>query len=198
MATTLSKQSGASRTSPVLRGNWVCEVLLGDKLPKPPKGVPQLPDVVPAGLTERQLIEKHSSEAACAKCHVRIDPIGFSLEGFDAIGRTRTHAPDQPPFDTRTKLADGTEIDGLDGLRTYLLTSRRDEFVRQFCRKLLGYALGRAVQLSDEPLLDEMQIKLKADGYRVSVAVEAIVQSRQFRTIRTDDGASREQVSGNE
>jgi hypothetical protein len=198
MATTLSKQSGASRTSPILRGNWVCEVLLGDKLPKPPKGVPLLPDVVPAGLTERQLIEKHSSDVACAKCHAKIDPIGFSLEGFDAIGRARKSAPDQPPVDTRAKLADGTEIDGIDGLRTYLLTIRRDELVRQFCRKLLGYALGRAVQLSDEPLLDEMQTKLKVDGYRVNVAVEAIVQSRQFRTIRTDDGASRERERGSE
>jgi hypothetical protein len=185
MATTLSKQSGASRTSPILRGNWVCEVLLGDKLPKPPKGVPLLPDVVPAGLTERQLIEKHSSDAACAKCHAKIDPIGFSLEGFDAIGRARARVPDQAPVDTRAKLADGTEIDGIDGLRTYLLTTRRDEFVRQFCRKLLGYALGRAVQLSDEPLLDEMQRQLEGTGFRFSVAVETIVRSKQFRHQRS-------------
>jgi hypothetical protein len=185
MASTLSKQSGASRTSPILRGNWVCEVLLGEKLPRPPKGVPVLPDTVPAGLTERQLIEKHSSVAACAKCHARIDPIGFSLEGFDAIGRDRRSAADLPKIDTKTKLADGTEIDGLDGLRNNLLTTRRDEFVRQFCRKLLGYALGRGVQLSDEPLLDEMQSLLKANGYHVSVAIDAIVHSRQFLTVRT-------------
>ena len=183
MASTLSKQSGASRTSPILRGNWVSEVLLHEKLPKPPKGVPQLPDVVPAGLTERQLIEQHSSVAACAKCHARIDPFGFSLENFDGIGRSRASV--QPPIDTRTKLLDGTEIHGLDGLRSYLLTTRRDDFVRQFCRKLLGYALGRAVELSDEPLLDEIQVRLKANGYRMSVAVEAIVQSPQFTKIRT-------------
>ncbi|MBC7816132.1 MAG: DUF1592 domain-containing protein [Planctomycetaceae bacterium] len=183
MASTLSKQSGASRTSPILRGNWVSEVLLHEKLPKPPKGVPQLPDVVPAGLTERQLIEKHSSVAACAKCHARIDPFGFSLENFDGIGRSR--AAVQPPIDTRTKLLDGTEINGLDGLRSYLLTTRRDDFIRQFCRKLLGYALGRAVELSDEPLLDEIQVRLKANGYRVSIAIEAIVQSPQFTKIRT-------------
>ncbi len=183
MASTLSKQSGASRTSPILRGNWVSEVLLHEKLPKPPKGVPQLPDVVPAGLTERQLIEKHSSVAACAKCHARIDPFGFSLEIFDGIGRSRATA--QPPIDTRTKLLDGTEINGLDGLRSYLLTTRRDDFVRQFCRKLLGYALGRAVELSDEPLLDGMQVRLKANGYRMSVAIEEVVQSPQFTKIRT-------------
>ena len=183
MASTLSKQSGASRTSPILRGNWVSEVLLHERLPKPPKGVPQLPDVVPAGLTERQLIEQHSSNAACAKCHARIDPFGFSLEIFDGIGRSR--AAVQPPIDTKTKLLDGTQINGLDGLRSYLLTTRRDDFVRQFCRKLLGYALGRAVELSDEPLLDEMQDRLKANGYRVSIAIEAIVQSPQFTKIRT-------------
>ena len=180
LAATLSKQSGASRTSPILRGNWVCEVLLGEKLPKPPKGVPVLPETVPAGLTERQLIEQHSSVESCAKCHVRIDPYGFALEGFDAIGKLRT-------ADVRTKVLDGTEIDGLTGLRNYLLTKRRDDFIRQFCKKLLGYALGRAVQLSDEPLLDEIQTSLKANDYRIGVAIEAIVKSPQFRMIRGRD-----------
>jgi len=190
MASTLSKQAGASRTSPILRGNWISEVLLGEKLPKPPKDVPQLPDVVPAGLTERQLIEQHSSVAACAKCHARIDPLGFALESFDAIGRTRGKTAEgdgQPAIDTTSKLLDGTELDGLDGLRAYLLTARRDDFVRQFCRKLLGYALGRSVQLSDEPLLDEMQSRLAAHDFRISVAIEAIVISPQFRMIRTTD-----------
>ena len=79
---------------------------------------------------------------------------------------------------------DGTEFDGLDGLRNYLLTKRRDAFLRQFCRKLLGYALGRAVQLSDEPLLTEMQSELAANDYKVAAAVETIVRSRQFREIR--------------
>lgn len=184
MATTLAKQSGASRTSPILRGNWVSEVLLGEKLPKPPKGVPQLPDEVPAGLTERQLIEKHSSTASCAKCHARIDPLGFTLEGFDAIGRTRTTGAGGEARDLSGKLLDGGEIVGLDGLRQYLLNTRRDAFVRQFCKKLLGYALGRGVLLSDEPLLDEMQARLKANGYRARVAIETILISPQFLMIR--------------
>ena len=77
-----------------------------------------------------------------------------------------------------------TVTEGLDGLRNYLLTKRRDAFVRQFCRKLLGYALGRAVQLSDEPLLTEIQEKLAADHYKANIAVDAIVESRQFREIR--------------
>jgi hypothetical protein len=196
LAATLSKQSGASRTSPILRGNWVCEVLLGEKLPKPPPGVPVLPESVPEGLTERQLIEQHSSVESCAKCHVRIDPFGFALEGYDAIGRLRVGRASQPgaiptrsvsegpALDVRATAPDGTELDGLAGLRTYLLTKRRGDFVRQFCKKLLGYSLGRAVQLSDEPLLDEIQAGLKANDYRIGVAIEAIVKSPQFRMIR--------------
>ena len=189
LATTLATQSGASRTSPILRGNWTSEVLLGEKLPKPPKNVPLLADTVPAGLTERQLIALHSSNEACAKCHARIDPYGFALEHFDAIGRYRTHDAAGHPIDAGTRLADGTVIDGHEGLRRHLLTVRRGSFVRQFCRKLLGYALGRAVQLSDEPLLDEIEARLAAEGHRMHVAIEAIVASPQFRTIRGADAA---------
>ena len=184
LATTLAKQSGASRTSPILRGNWISEVLLGEKLPKPPKNVPQLADAVPVGLTERQLIERHSSDAACAKCHARIDPFGFALEHFDAIGRRREQDAAGQAIDARTTLPDGTEIDGLGGLRGYLLEQRREAFLRQFCRKLLGYAIGRELQLSDRPLVDSMLARLAENGFRFSVAVETIVSSQQFRMIR--------------
>jgi hypothetical protein len=183
--TTLSKQSGASRTSPILRGNWVAEALLGDKLPRPPKDVPQLPqDEATEMLTMRQLTEKHTSDPRCASCHARIDPYGFSLEQFDAIGRRRDVDLGGRPIDAKAKVADGTEIDGIGGLRNYLLTTRRDAFLTQFNRKLLGYALGRGVLLSDEPLLEEIKARLQAEGYRVNVAVEMIVRSRQFREIR--------------
>lgn len=185
-ATTLAKQSGASRTSPILRGNWVYEVLLGEKLPKPPKDVPRLPEEEPDGdgLTVRQMIEAHSIDPRCATCHVKIDPFGFALEGFDAIGRRRKTDEARLLQDTKSKLPDGTEIAGLDGLRNYLTQARQDVVLRQFCRKLLGYSLGRATQLSDEPLLTEIQDKLKKNGYRISVAMEAILLSQQFREIR--------------
>lgn len=184
-AATLAKQSGASRTSPILRGNWLNEVLLGEKLPRPPKDVPRLPeDEAIEALSVRQLTEKHTTDPKCAGCHRRIDPFGYSLEAFDAIGRLRDHDLGGRPIDTRTKVMDGSEINGLEGLRTYLLTQRRDAFLRQFCRKLLGYSLGRGVQLSDNPLITEMQAKLKKSDYRVTAAIEAIVQSRQFREIR--------------
>jgi hypothetical protein len=186
LASTLSKQSGASRTSPILRGNWVSEVLLGERLPKPPKGVPPLPDDEAAteGLTVRQLVEKHVSDPKCAVCHRRIDAYGFALEAFDAIGRHRETDLGNRPIETKVTTMDGASFDGLDGLRTYLLTNRRDAFVRQFCRKLLGYALGRSVQLSDQLLLDEMQTELASNNYKISAAVNAIVLSPQFREIR--------------
>ncbi len=173
-AATLAKHSGASRTSAILRGTWVSEVILGDKLPNPPKGIPILPEEAPAGLTERQLIERHSRDANCAGCHSRIDPYGFALEGFDAIGRARA-------ADTKTVLRDGTPIAGLEDLRDYLAGERREDFLRQFSRKLLGYALGRSVQLSDEPLLDEL---IAIEGHRVGDLVERIVLSPQFREMR--------------
>ena len=186
-ASTLAKQSGASRTSPILRGNWLTEVLLGEKLPRPPKDVPVLPEETPQGLTERQLIERHSSEAKCAVCHERMDPFGFALEGFDAIGRARSSDAAGLSINTRVKLRDGTRFDGLDGLRSYLLDTRRDDFLRQFCRKLLGYALGRSVQLSDKPLLETMLARLKASDYRVGTMIELIVRSPQFREVRGRD-----------
>lgn len=179
MATVLASQSGASRTSPILRGNWVFETLLGERLPRPPANVPDLPNEVPSGLTARQLIEKHSSVAACAKCHARIDPYGFALEQYDAIGRFRPHT-----VNTKTRLPNGKNIEGIQGLRDYLAKDRRDDLLRQFCRKLLGYALGREVQLSDEPLLASMQRRLASNKYRFSVAIESIVTSPQFLEIR--------------
>ena len=124
LASVQAKQSGASRTSPVLRGNWVVETLLGEKLPRPPADVPILPDE--AGNadkgTTRQQVEKHVSVASCAACHVRIDPYGFAFENFDAIGRWRVKEAGGLPVDTKAKLRDGTEFEGINGLRNHLLT----------------------------------------------------------------------------
>ncbi len=179
MASILASQSGASRSSPILRGNWLSETMLGERLPRPPPNIPVLPESVPDGLTARQLIELHSSQPECARCHIRIDPFGFALEQFDGIGRTRPEAAD-----TRAQLKDGTNLDGLGGVIDYLIDKRRDDVVRQFCRKLLGFALGREVILSDEVLLDEMQRKLSENEFRFSVAVDCIVTSPQFLRIR--------------
>ncbi|QDV24296.1 hypothetical protein Q31a_26120 [Aureliella helgolandensis] len=181
----LAKQSGASRTSPILRGTWLSEVLLGEKLPKPPPGIPPLPDdAVSEQLTSRQLVEKHTSNESCARCHRRIDPYGFALESFDAIGRLRTTEENGQELDTTATLPDGTPVQGAQDLKNYLTGARWDTVTKQFCRKLLGYALGRSVQLSDQPVLAEMQHQLETNDYRISSAITTIVTSPQFRNIR--------------
>ncbi|MBK9384282.1 MAG: DUF1592 domain-containing protein [Planctomycetes bacterium] len=190
LAATLAAQSGASRTSPILRGNWVSEVLLGEKLPKPPPGVPVLPtDEGESELSVRELTAKHSADPACARCHERIDAFGFSLEGYDAIGRRRERDAAGRLLDLRATTRDGFALDGLGGLRAYLLGARRADFLRQLARKLLGYALGRAVRLGDEPLLDEMLERSEREGFRFGALVETIVTSPQFTRIRGREAA---------
>ncbi|HEX8915228.1 MAG TPA: DUF1592 domain-containing protein, partial [Humisphaera sp.] len=188
LGSVLARQAGASRTSPVLRGNWVVETLLGEKLPPPPPDVPQLPDADDvAGLTMREMTRRHSAQPACAVCHVRIDPFGFALERYDAIGRLRDTEPDGRPVDTRARLRDGTAVDGVDGVREYLLKQKREVFTRVFARRLLGYALGRSTMLSDGPLVDEMVAAMGRPDGTITDAVLTIVRSQQFRTIRGRD-----------
>lgn len=177
---TLARQSGASRTSPILRGTWVCETILGEHLPSPPKDVPVLPEQPPPGLSERAFTERHAKDPSCARCHAKIDPYGFALEHYDAIGRYRMQDITGQAVQAAAKLPSGREIEGIEGLRDYLVHERGKDFARQFCRKLLGYALGRGVMLSDEPLLE----KLKAGDPSVGSIIEGIVKSRQFREIR--------------
>jgi hypothetical protein len=182
LGSVLTQQSGASRTSPVLRGNWLVEVMLGERLPKPPPNVPKLPEQEKeANATMRQLVERHARIAECAVCHQRIDPFGFALEQYDPIGRFRDKDLAGREVDAKAKLPDGRELDGVEGLRRYLLGPRGNEFRRHFCRKILGYALGRAVALSDLPLLEQMEQELRKNGDRVSAAVQTIATSQAFR-----------------
>ena len=184
LAAALAKQSGASRTSPILRGTWITEVLLGQRVPKPPQGVPPLAEAPPAGLSERELTALHSRDAACASCHARFDAYGFALEAFDAIGRRRELDAAGKPVDTAATLPDGTPVAGHADLARHLAAARGAAFGRQFCKKLLGYALGRETQLSDLPLLEAIDERLQAADGRVMAALEAIVTSPQFLEIR--------------
>jgi hypothetical protein len=177
----LAKQSAASRTSPVKRGAWVVQ-LVGERLPKVPPGVPPLPETPPDGLSVREITERHRQDAACAGCHVRIDPYGMTLEQFDALGRLRP-AKDLKPGDARATTRDGVEIDGFAGLRDYIAGPRREDLLRALACKLTGYALGRAVQLSDRKLVDELT-KTMVDGGHWSDVFLMIVRSEQFRCIR--------------
>ncbi|PHS00490.1 MAG: hypothetical protein COA78_23860 [Blastopirellula sp.] len=183
-----SKQAGASRTSPVLRGNWVVETLLGEELPLPPPNVPQLPEQEADnnGLTMRQVTERHTKDKACSICHRRIDPFGYSLEHYDAIGRLRQADSAGRPIDALAKIRDGSQFTGIDGLRDYLAVQKRDVFVRLFCQRLLGYALGRSTTISDQLLIDDMGKKLETGG--VADAVLLIVQSKQFLNVANQTG----------
>ena len=177
----IAKQSAAARTSPIKRGAWLVQVL-GERLPKVPPDVPPLPERPPAGLSVREITERHRADPKCAGCHVRIDPYGMTLERFDAIGRLRP-ASELKPGDTKGTLRDGTEIDDIAGLRNYLAGPRREDLLRTLARKLTGYALGRAVMTSDRKLVDEVT-KTMTSGGRWSDALLVIVRSEQFRCIR--------------
>ena len=177
----LAKQSAASRTSPVKRGAWVIQ-LLGERLPKVPPGVPPLPETPPDGLSVREITERHRQDAACAGCHLRIDPYGMTLEQFDAVGRWRP-ADELKPGDAQATTRDGVQIDGFVGLRDYIAGPRREDLLRALAHKLTGYALGRSVQLSDRKLVDELT-QTMINGGRWSDVLLVIVRSEQFRCIR--------------
>lgn len=186
LASVQTKQSGASRTSPILRGNWVVETLLGEKLPLPPPNIPLLPDSETGngGLTTRQVVQQHVSAAECATCHQRIDPFGFALEHYDTIGRRRDRDLGGLALDATAKLRDGTEFEGIEGLRNYLLTEKNATITRLFCQRLLGYALGRSVTISDQVLLDQMMADIQAGNDTTTGVLFKIVQSPQFQQIR--------------
>ena len=177
----IAKQSAAARTSPIKRGAWLVQVL-GERLPKVPPDVPPLPETPPAGLSVREITERHRADSKCAGCHVRVDPYGRAMERFDAIGRLRP-ASELKPGDTKGTLRDGTEIDDIAGLRNHFAGPRREDVLRTLARKLAGYALGRTVMTSDRKLVDDVT-KTMASGGRWSDTLLVIVRSEQFRCIR--------------
>jgi hypothetical protein len=176
----LAVTSAPLRTSPVKRGDWVLRRILGINLPPPPADAGSIPadDRLFGGLSLREKLEAHKRNATCASCHLRIDPLGFPLERFDATGRWRDKYADGKPIEDRGALADKTEISGVDGLLNYL--SAQDEQVRRtLARKLLGYALGRTIQPSDTPLIDRIAAA-GSDATFSQFAIE-VALSRQFR-----------------
>ena len=176
--------SVADRTSPVQRGKWVMEVLLGSPPPPPPPNVPALDDSVKAAaggrrLTVRERMEEHRKSPACASCHRVIDPIGLALENFDAAGRWRIK-DNEAPVDSVGTLYDGTKISGPAGLRGALL-NRKDVFLRTFTDNLMTYALGRRVEYHDQPTVRAIVRAAAANGYRMSSFILGIVNSPAFR-----------------
>jgi len=181
MAAVLAVTSYPNRTSPVLRGKWVLEAMLGTPPPPPPPSVPALEEAHAGGVakTMRERLEQHRRDAACAGCHSRIDPLGFALENYDVLGRWRTQA-DGAPVDAKGELTDGTRFDGAEELKTVLL-SRKDLFIRNLTVKMLGYALGRGLRLEDSCTVDQIVARLKANDYKARTLIEEIVLSVPFR-----------------
>jgi hypothetical protein len=189
MAVFLAKNSQPERTSPVKRGFWVFHKVLGQHIPAPPADVAVLPksETDTNGKTIRELLKLHTDDAKCARCHVRFDPIGLAMEGFDATGKTRSKDLAGRPVDNVVHLPNGKVARGVPEFAEYLVSHRRDEFVRTLCRKFLGYALGRSLLLSDQLLLEKMETNLATNGYRFSSLFETVVLSPQFRNKRCRD-----------
>jgi mono/diheme cytochrome c family protein len=180
----LTVTSYATRTSPVLRGKWVLENLIGTPPPPPLPDVPALDDnTVSANLPGRERLKKHREQPACAVCHDRIDPVGFALENFDAVGRWRTLDMDRP-VDASGVLPDGTAIDGLAGLEAALVR-RPDDFVTALSEKLLTYALGRGVSPSDGPAIRAIVRAAAGEQNKLSSIVVGVVTSVPFRMRKT-------------
>ena len=193
-ASILTITSYANRTSPVVRGVWLLDNLLGAPPSPPPPDVPSLPTErggsgVPSSIRER--LEEHRANAVCATCHSTIDPLGFALEEYDAIGRWRATNEGGTPFDTGIPidasgtLVDGTEVHGLAGLRNLML-QREDQFVETVAEKLLTYALGRSLEHTDMPVVREISRQTSSGELTWSALISGIVNSQPFLMRRSE------------
>jgi mono/diheme cytochrome c family protein len=191
-AAILTVTSFPHRTSPVLRGRWILEELLGAEVPPPPPDVPVLNERKKGGeeLTFRQQLEKHRSKAECASCHGRMDPLGFGLENFDALGRWRTEQGGKP-IDSVGVMPTGEKFSGPAELKKLLLEKRRPEFVRNLCRKTLGYALGREINRADACVIQDCAQALEKNEFKISSLLESVVVSFPF-SHRNQGAVSRE------
>ncbi len=189
MSVFLTRNSPGLRTSPVKRGYWVVRRLLGENIPPPPPTVPELPkDESNLGeLTLPQLLARHRNHLACAGCHDRFDSIGVAFEGYGPIGERRQNDLGGRAVETQALFPDGNERTGIEGLRHYVSQTRRSEFIDNLCRKMLSYALGRSLLLSDKSTIEAMKQKLATDDYRFQSLVEAIIVSPQFLNKRGEE-----------
>jgi hypothetical protein len=176
----LTAFSAPLRTSPVKRGDWVLRRVLGVAVPPPPADAGSIPadDKLFGGLSLKEKLEAHKRNSTCANCHARIDPLGFALEHYDSTGRWRDKYADGKPIDDTSSLTDQTKIAGVPGLLDYL-NSKESQVTRTFSNKLVGYALGRTVQASDQLLIDRM-VALGGKASFSDVVTE-LVTSKQFR-----------------
>jgi hypothetical protein len=189
-ASVLAVTSNPTRTSPVKRGKWILDNILGTPPPPPPPDVDQLPDDkegVKLTGTLRQRMEQHRSKPMCASCHQRMDPLGFGFENFDAVGAWRDKEGDAP-IDSSGVLPSGQSFKGPVALKT-ILTGRKDLFARCLSEKMLTYALGRGVERSDRCVVDAISHDLDAHDYRFISLILAVVQSEPFQMRKAKGGS---------
>jgi hypothetical protein len=181
----LTVSSYPTRTSPVIRGKWVLENLLNQPPPPPPPDVPPLDEKAGASAgTMRQQLEKHRSNAVCAGCHSRMDPLGFGLENYDAIGRWRVKDGDGE-IDAAAELPGGRKFSTPGELKA-ILRSEPEVFTRALTEKMLTYALGRGLELKDRAAVRRIVERVQANGYRMSELILGIVESEPFRMRRAE------------
>lgn len=187
-ASILTVTSNPTRTSPVKRGRWVLEQILGTPPPPPPPDVPELEEEHDAitGTTLRERLEQHRDDPGCANCHAKMDPIGFAMENYDAIGKFRKKDGEQD-IDTAGQLPDGTSFQNISDLRQILI-DRKTQFARCLTEKMLIYALGRGLEYYDRPTIDRIVTALETNDYKFSVLVTKIVKSDPFRLRRGTKG----------
>jgi hypothetical protein len=188
MAVFLTQNSPGLRTSPVKRGNWVVQKVLGIRVPPPPPVVPELPgDEAKSDLPVREMLAKHRSNPMCAACHSRFDSFGLAYEGYGPVGDSRTKDLAGRPVDTAVTYPGGVEGTGLEGLQSFIRGYRQDQFVSNLSRKLLAYSLNRSLQLSDEALIERMKAQLAESNFQFDSLVETIVTSPQFLNKRSPE-----------
>jgi hypothetical protein len=188
MAVFLTQNSPGLRTSPVKRGNWTVQRVLGEIIPPPPAVVPELPgDESKSDLPIRDMLARHRENPVCAACHAKFDSFGLAFEGYGPVGNARTKDLAGRKVDTVVTYPGGSHGTGLEGLETFIRENRQQEFVNNLSRKLLAYALNRSLQLSDEPIIESMETGIAAKEYRTDWLLETIVTSPQFLNKRSPD-----------
>ena len=188
MAAVLTVSANGVETSPVTRGVWVLENVLGTKPPPPPDVVPAIDTDVSGATTIRERLAKHRSDPACAECHRKIDPLGFGLETFDPIGRWRTTYPKPkgsapaPKVDSSGEFGSGEAYADFHEFKRILVSGRTDIFARHLIRQFLSYATGRHLAAVDDYVIDEIFEAVKADGYGLRTLVVESLASEIFRS----------------
>jgi hypothetical protein len=188
MAVFLTENSPGLRTSPVKRGNWVVQRVLGIRIPPPPPVVPELPsDESKSDLPIRDMLARHRQNPVCAACHSKFDSFGLAFEGYGPVGDFRTKDLAGRPVDTAVTYPGGFPGTGVEGLQTFIREHRQREYMDSLCRHLLAFALNRSLQLSDELLIEHMEDELAQNDYRFQPLIETIVTSPQFLDKRVSE-----------